>query len=91
MADNVFTKDPQDVLDYVIDWSDWLATGETISTSTWTVPSGITKESDSSSSNETIIWLSGGTAYESYDLVNHIVTSAGREKDQTLVIQVRDK
>jgi len=91
MADNVFTKDPQDVLDYVLDWSDWLDTSETISTSTWTVPSGITKDSDSKSSSETVIWLSGGTVYENYRLVNHIVTSLNREKDQTIIIYIVDK
>ncbi len=91
MADNVFTKDPQDVLDYVLDWSDWLDTSETISTSTWTVPSGVTKDSDSKSSSETVIWLSGGTVYENYRLVNHIVTSLNREKDQTIIIYIVDK
>lgn len=33
-------KDPQEVIDYTIDWSDHLASGETISTSTWTFPNG---------------------------------------------------
>jgi len=42
-----FLKDPDAVLDYGFDWSDWLADGETISTSTWTVETGITKDSDS--------------------------------------------
>lgn len=86
-----FLKDPDAVLDYVIDWSGWLATGETITTSTWTVPLGITKDKDSSSDDETVIWLSGGTALSSYDVINHIVTSAGREEDRTLTIQCVDR
>lgn len=88
-----FTKDPQAVLDYKIDWSAWLASGETISTSTWTVPSGITDDSDSitDSNTSTTIWLSGGTADTDYDLINHIVTSEGREEDRTITIGVRQR
>jgi hypothetical protein len=81
-------KDPQDVLDYGFTWSTWLASGETISTSTWTVESGITKDSDSNTTTTTTIWLSGGTAGEVYALVNHITTSASRQLDQTLIIEM---
>jgi hypothetical protein len=50
-------KDPQAVLDYGFDWSKWLGT-DTISTSTWTVPVGITKDSDTHDTTTTTIWLS---------------------------------
>ena len=30
MANNQYLKDPSAVLDYVFDWTEWLATGETI-------------------------------------------------------------
>jgi len=86
-----FTKDPQAVLDYAVDWSDWLASGETISTSTWAVPSGVTKDSDSSTTTKATIWLSGGTAGEDYDLVNHVITSSSREDDRTITVAVRQK
>ena len=65
--------------------------GETISTSTWTVPSGITKDSDSGTTTKATIWLSGGTAGEDYDLVNHVVTSSDREDDRTITVAVRQK
>jgi hypothetical protein len=55
-----FEKDPDAVLDYAIDWTDRLGS-DTISTSTWTVPSGITKDSDNKTTAKTTIWLSGGT------------------------------
>lgn len=87
---STFTKDPQSVLDYQIDWSAWLD-GDTISTSTWTVPSGITKDSDSASTTGVTIWLSGGTDGTDYELTNHIITAAGREDDRTITIQVRSK
>lgn len=95
MADNpirTFEKDPDAVLDYVIDWGDeWLETGDEIKTSTWTVPAGITKDSTSNTPTTTTIWLSGGTDGETYDLVNHIITDDGREDDRTITIKVREQ
>jgi len=85
-----FEKDPQAVLDYAIDWSDWLGS-DTISTSAWTVPAGITKDSDSNTTTTTTIWLSGGTADTDYELINHIVTAGGREDDRTITIRVRQR
>ena len=90
MAVGKFLKDPQDVLDYQIDWSDWLGT-DTISTSAWTVETGITKDSDTYSDTIAVIWVSGGTAGTSYELVNHIVTTAGREADRTITIVCADR
>jgi len=87
---STFAKDPDATLDYMIDWSDWLDS-DTISTSIWTVPSGITKDSDTNSTTTATIWLSGGTAGQSYKLVNRIVTACGRTDDRTIRIIVREK
>jgi hypothetical protein len=95
MADNpiaTFEKDPNAVLDYVIDWGDeWLEAGDEISTSTWTVPTGITKDSDDKTATITTIWLSGGTDGVTYDIVNRIVTTGGRIDDRTITIKVRER
>ena len=87
----IFVKDPDANLDYGFDWSDWLADGETILTSTWTVTTGLTKDSDSSNDTATTIWVSGGTAGTSYTITNHITTSAGREDDRSHVLKVKDR
>lgn len=86
-----FRKDPSSVLDYGIDWSEWLATGETISTSTWTVPTGITEDSSSKSDTSTLIWLSGGTAGNVYELTNKIVTTGGRTCERSIMIIVEER
>jgi len=93
MADNTFEKDPQAVLDFEVDWlsKSWLGTGETITASTWTVPSGITKDSDTFDDGSATIWLSGGTAGERYTVINHIVTNAGREDDRSMLISVKNR
>lgn len=95
MAHYTFTciKDPQAVLDYVFDWSEWLAAGETISSRTVTAQTGITKDSDSitDTSTSVTVWLSGGTAGSYYTVICRIVTSAARTDERTLLVQARDR
>lgn len=89
MPDN-FVKDPDEVEFYVRDWSADLD-GDTIATSTWTVPSGITKDSDTNTTTTATIKLSGGTLGSDYALVNRITTAAGRTLDKTLTFRIRGK
>lgn len=100
---SLFIKDPDAVLDYYWDWAattnnssdngDWLESGETISTYTVTADTGLTKDSDEKTNSDTTIkaWFSGGTVGTEYDVVCHIVTSAGREDDRTITIRVEER
>jgi len=99
---SIFLKDPDAVLDYKFDWkaltndsgaTDWLDTDETISTKTVTVDSGITKASDALSNTNTsvVVWLSGGSDGEDYEVACKIVTSANRTDERTIKIQVRER
>jgi len=87
-----YLADPADLLDYDIDYNaastPWLAVGETITASTWTVPAGITSSSPSFTTTKTTIWLTGGTLDTVYTLTNHITTSAGRQRDQSFSVQI---
>lgn len=91
-----FTKHPDDILDYEIDWDStdnggpWLAAGETISTSVWSVPAGITNVADDNSTTVTTIRLSGGTDQSDYQCDNVITTSTGQVKVASIVIQARE-
>ncbi len=85
-----FVKDPNAVLDYVINWATWLG-ADTISSTSWAVPAGITKGTTSNTTTTTTIWLSGGTAGNSYVLVNRIVTAGGRTDDRSLLLIVQEK
>lgn len=80
-------KDPAAVLDYGINWATWL-NGDTISTSTWTVPTGITQASESETTTVATIWLSGGTAGEDYLVTNKITTNGGRTDERTIRVSV---
>lgn len=83
-------KDPNAVVDYTIDWSSWLADGDTILVSEWIVPAGITQDSETNTNLTTTIWLSDGTAGQSYALTNRITTSQGRTQDKTITIRVKE-
>lgn len=107
-------KDPNAVKPYHIVWCSPDGTndgsvndigelqGETISTVTWTVPAGITKDSDNKAAitihgvsyainTVCTIWLSSGTDDTNYDLACRIVTSGSRTLEKTIRVPVRSQ
>lgn len=86
-----FRKDPDAVLDYGFDWSTWLASGETISTSVWDVPTGITEGNKEKGDTSTKIWLSGGEAGETYTIANKVTTSAERTDERSFDVVVEER
>lgn len=85
----VFQKDPNDVLDYVVDWTSWLDT-DTIFTSTFTVPTGLVLDSSSNTTKTATAWISGGYTNQSYTVTNQIVTTLGRTVERSFQIVVLD-
>lgn len=83
-------KDPAAVLDYTIDWEDWLA-GDAIATSEWTVSAGITAGATGKTDTTTTIWLSGGLSGQTYTIFNRITTAGGRTNVQTFKITCMEK
>ena len=108
-------KDPSDVRTYYLVWCGKDGTNdatssdhgelqsEIINTSTWTVPTGIVKDSDGingiitlrsiayDASTVVYLSLSGGTAGVDYDLVNKVVTDGARTMERTITILCRDR
>lgn len=84
-------KDPDAVLDWVWDWSDWLAPGETISVSDFTVSAGLDLDSDSNTLASATAWLSGGVPGTPYLVANRITTSAGRTDERSITIRVKNR
>jgi len=92
-------KDPSAVLDYVFDWTGWLATGETIAVDsetgekliTITADTGITVDSSTESDGKVTVWLSGGTAGINYKVACLITTTAGRTDERTIWIKVVER
>lgn len=85
------TKDPNSLLDFGVDWSSWLASGETISTSEWDVPAGLTEGASTESDGITTVWLSGGTAGTTYRVRNRVSTSASRVDDRSFFVRCADR
>jgi aryl-phospho-beta-D-glucosidase BglC (GH1 family) len=83
-------KDPDSVLDFKVDWSEWLD-GDTIATAVFLVDSGITEDSSTNSDTAATIWLSGGTAGVDYNVVSRITTAQGRTADRTIIVPVAEK
>lgn len=82
-----YTKDPQAVLDYKIDWTEWMPENDRIVASTFTSSDAELTVDDSLFTDFTAtVWLSGGVAGERYTVTNHIVTEDGREDDRSLTI-----
>lgn len=87
-----FTKDPDAVLDYSVDWSAWLA-GDQIDTSTWLLEDGALLEvvSDAKTMTKTTVWLRSGQKGTTYLVTNRIVTMGGRTDDRTITVKVEDR
>jgi hypothetical protein len=85
-----FTKDPDAILDYAVDWSRWLA-GDAIAASTWFVPTGLTKATESNTATKATVWLSGGVAGQTYTVTNRITTTGGRTEDRSFTIRVEER
>jgi hypothetical protein len=89
MAAVKFTQDQNEVLDYLVDWSQWLPAGDTIVSSTFTPQTGITTTNTSFTATTTTVWVSGGSSGQSYTIINDITTAAGRRGERTLTFQIK--
>lgn len=87
-----FVKDPDAVLDYGFDWTEWLD-GDTISNSIWIVESGLTvvPGSETADDNFTKLFISGGVNDANYTLTNRITTAGQRTADRSMQIKVRSR
>lgn len=84
-------KDPDEVLDYHIDWSPQLSPSDTILTSTFTLvaAAGLTINSQTYDPWKSWVWLSGGTADAVATVRCVITTPAGRTYEQDVILPIR--
>jgi hypothetical protein len=52
------SKDPDEILDYAIDWSDRLPIEDLIAQSIWTVPAGLAQSRSEFAGQQSVVWLS---------------------------------
>lgn len=86
------TKDPNAILDYVYDWSDWLDENETIDSHQILVERGsVDVDRDERDGAQITVWLSGGNDKDTARVVCRITTSAGRVDDRSLWLRVEHR
>lgn len=82
-------KDPNGTQDYVFNWAQKLD-GDTISTSTFLLPDGLTSVSTANTTTTATIFVSGGTAGTIYRITNRITTAGLRTRDWTKYVLVSE-
>ncbi len=85
-------KDASAILDYEMDWSDWLETGVTIASATVTTDSEELSATNTAVEGGVVLWrLSGGTTGRSYTVVVQINTDNGQVDRRSIRVRVADR
>jgi len=90
-------KDPDSVVDYGRNWTDWLGDTDTITTSIWLIQAedeaipSLVEDSNGYDATHTSVWLSGGAEGVVYQLTNRITTVESRTEDRTGLLTVEHK
>lgn len=91
-----FVKTPIERKRYAIDYSEWLDTGETLSTVVYTIPTATTPPlvvdatSISSGNKIAVFFINGGLNGRQYTVEVVATTSGGQIKEDTILFTVRD-
>lgn len=86
-----FVKQPDDVLDYDVDYSQWLNTDDhVVSAQVEVEPSGLSVQSSHVFSSRVNIWLSGGTAGNSHKVTVTATTSVGRVRQDEFRVKIKE-
>ena len=91
---NSFVKDPTSVLDFIFDWSQWLAAGETLTAASCAVRGNlpaITVDHVDRTATGVTAWLAGGTVGSTYFVSCAVSTNQGRTDERSIRIIVRDR
>jgi hypothetical protein len=89
----VIVKDPDAVLDYTFDWTEWLqSVSDTIVPSTGadvTCDTGLTVQTVNIIDGQVIAWLEGGTVGNQYNVECQITTVDGRVDRRSIAIKIK--
>ncbi|OQW34522.1 MAG: hypothetical protein A4E20_10910 [Nitrospira sp. SG-bin2] len=85
-----FTKDPEAILDYSVDWSKWLVSDDYLVHATFVPSPGLSVISSNVTETIATVWLSGGIAGQTYSVTCHITTNGGRQDDRTFQILAKE-
>ena len=87
-----FQKQPAELIDYDVDYSEWLTTGDNVQSADVSAsPSGLVIESTFINDLRIKIWISGGTDKVNYKITVTMTTAEGRIKQDEFKINVKDR
>lgn len=84
-------KDPYAVLDYSLDFQNWMPAGDTITSISVTADTGITIDSTTNTDYIATAYISGGTAGTIYNIEFKIVTTNGLQDSRNFRIKVIER
>jgi hypothetical protein len=86
-----FTKQPTELLDYDIDLSLWLKTGDSvISTSVTSAPVGLSIALTDVATSIPKVWISDGVDKVTYIITAIVATNQGRRKEVNFKLKLKD-
>ncbi len=90
MSLGVKLKDKDETRDFSVDWSAHLASGETITSTNFVVPAGLTLVSQASTSTVATVRVSGGVAGTIYTVLCQVTTSSGEQLERSFGLNIQD-
>jgi hypothetical protein len=93
-----WTKDPQAVMDYAVDWSLWMASGDYLvacafipsSADITIVSQTIGDTLDGISDANAVAWIGGGVQGNTYTVTCHVTSANGRQDDRTFSLLIEN-
>jgi len=92
-----FPKEPEALLDFTIDWSDWLAPGDVLASGVfYLLQDGLAIENQDNTDTTHTVWLSGGIDGQTYNVISHVYGTSQddngnvREDERSFSIIVRN-
>ncbi len=95
-----FEMDPDELVDFSLDWTSRMTDTEHITNSTWLRVDKVALQFDLIKTDEhidvetariTTIWLRGGTLGRVYKITNHVTTDEGRQMECTMTLTIKSR
>ena len=80
-------KTPGSLVDFAVDWRQWLAPGESIATSSWSCTPALPLSAQGEAGGIATTVVGGGVDGTTYRLTNSVTTTGGRQDSRTIVIR----
>lgn len=86
----LYVKDPDEVVDYQIDWSTRMHPGDSIASVAVNVETGLVLDATSTVDTTSTVRLSGGTLGERYRVEFRATTTDGEKLEESIYIAIRE-